>query len=128
VSDYVSVDQRLSNLEEENDHLKNKLAKLTNYLMDQPWHEGCEIILDYMPPYPRPETKPIVVVRYNDGTKYPPYLRYSRGPKQGWMWDIYGDDLQNWELAVIAISQAPAPVNVGPLEFRFKFDHITEDK
>jgi hypothetical protein len=70
-----------------------------------------------MPPYPGPETKPRVVVEYDDGTQYKPMLRHSRGPKQGFCWDVYGDDMQTEELAIIALSQAPFPVNVGPLTF-----------
>lgn len=92
-------------------------GKLARFLLDQPWHKQCEIIPDYMPPYPTDDTLPTVKIRYNDGTEYPPFLRYSKGPKQGFSWDCYGDDMQTIELAVIALSQAPAPVNVGPLVF-----------
>lgn len=35
------------------------------------------------------------------------FLRYSCGPRQGFFWDIYGDDFQTPELALLAISQAP---------------------
>jgi len=31
-----------------------------------------------------------------------------------------GDDMQDIELAIIALSQAPFPRNVGPLEFKIK--------
>jgi len=94
--------------------------KLIKYLLDQPWHNKCEIIPDYMPKNPSKDTKPRVVIRYNDGTEYPPYLRYSKGPQQGFLWDIYGDDFLEIELAVLAISKAPAPVNVGPVIFKLK--------
>jgi len=92
-------------------------TKLMEYLLDEPWHESCEIIPDYMPPHPRPETRPTVQVRYNDGTEHPPFLRYSKGPRQRYFWDIYGEDMQNVGLAIIALSQAPAPRNVGPITF-----------
>lgn len=86
--------------------------KIVALLLDQPWHQRCEIVPDYMPPYPRPDTRPAVVVRYNDGTEYSPMLRFNRGPKQGFGWYIHGDDMQTVELAVIALSQAPAPLLV----------------
>lgn len=93
------------------------VERLVGYLLDQPWHRKCEIVPDYMPPFPTKDTRPSVQVRYNDGSEYPPFLRYSHGPKQGFFWDIYGDDMQNAELALIALTQAPAPRYVGPLVF-----------
>lgn len=91
---------------------------LVTLLLDQPWHDRCEIIPDYMPPFPGKDTQPRMVVRFNDGTKYAPFLRFSHGPKQGFFWDAYGDDLQNVALAILAIHQAPAPVSVAPYEFK----------
>lgn len=91
--------------------------RLVGLLLDEQWHGKCEIISDYMPPFPGKDTRPSVQVRYNDGTKYPPFLRYSKGPKQGFFWDIYGDDMQCVELAVIALSKAPYPRGVGPITF-----------
>lgn len=91
-----------------------KLAKL---LLDEPWHKDCEIIPDYMPKYPREETRPTVQIRYNDGSEYAPLLRYSKGPKQGYFWDLYGEDMQTVELAIIALSEAPTPRYVGPITF-----------
>lgn len=41
------------------------------------------------------------------------YLRHSKGPRHHG-WDSYGDDYQNLELAIIAISEAPAPTANGP--------------
>lgn len=92
-------------------------AKLVEHLLDQQWHQRCEILPEYMPRFPSKDTRPTVQVRFNDGSEYPPFLRYSCGPKQGFFWDIYGDDMQSIELAVIALSQAPAPRNVGPITF-----------
>lgn len=37
------------------------------------------------------------------------YLRHSKGPFQGYMWDVYGDDFLYEELALYALSQAPTP-------------------
>ncbi len=68
------------------------------------WHAKVEIIPDWMPNFPRPDTKPKLVVRYGDS-----YLRYSAGPQQGFFWDIYPDDMFSEELAIIAVSDAPAP-------------------
>lgn len=100
---------------------RNRIAidgyKLANLLLDEDWHGKCDIIPDYMPPNPRPETRPSVQVRYNDGSEYPPFLRYSNGPKQGFFWDIYGEDMQTIELAIIALSKAPTPRFVGPITF-----------
>ena len=92
--------------------------KLVRCILDEPWHNDCEIIVDYMPPFPNPDTKPTIQVKYNDGSEYPPHLRYSRGPKQGFFWDIYGEDMYSVELAIVAISQAPAPINCCPIEFK----------
>ncbi len=98
--------------------IKVNSEKLIEYLLDQQWHKKCEIIPDYMPPYPGEDTKPSVQIRYNDGSEHPPFLRYSKGPKQGFFWDIYGADFLNVELAIIALSKAPAPINVGPITFK----------
>jgi len=94
--------------------------KMFDLLLDQPWHKHCELLR---------EKDGRLVVRYNSGSKYPPHLRYSAGPKQGFFWDIYGDEMQSFELAVIALSQAPAPVDVGPITFTFKLDgqHVVNE-
>ncbi len=92
--------------------------QLIKYLLNQSWHKKCEIIPDYMPPNPGENTKPSVQIKYNNGSDYPPFLRYSKGPQQGFFWDMYGDDFHNVELALIALSQAPAPKNVGPITFK----------
>lgn len=96
------------------------VAALIGFMLDQPWHKQCEIIPDYMPPFPRPETRPSVQVKCNGGTDHSLFLRYSKGPKQGYFWDIYGDDMDSIELAVFALSQAPAPLTVGPIVFRMQ--------
>lgn len=93
--------------------------KLIQLLLDEPWHSQCEIISDYMPPNPRPETFPKTVVRYNNGTEYPAFLRHSCGPKQGFFWDCYGDNMQSVELAIIALSNAPYPRSVEPMVVKF---------
>lgn len=102
-------------------------AKLTALLLEEKWHEKCEIIPNYMPKYPREDTRPTVQVRYNDDSEYAPMLRYSRGPKQGFFWDIYGEDMQTIELAIIALSKAPTPRYVGPITFTIHLPSL-EDK
>lgn len=78
---------------------------LVELLLDQHWHKGCEIIDGYMPPYPGPETWPSIVVRC---AAMGAFLRYSHGPLQCYFWDIYGDDMHSVELALLALSRAPA--------------------
>jgi hypothetical protein len=91
---------------------------LVNLLLREPWHRECEIIPDYMPPFPGKDTRPTIVVRHNNGTEYPAFLRYSAGPRQGFFWDAYGDDMQTIALAVLAIHQAPYPRSVAPITFQ----------
>lgn len=97
--------------------IKFNAERLVEYLLGENWHSDCEILSDYMPPYPREDTKPTVQIRHNNGSKHPAFLRYSKGPKQGFFWDTYGDDFQNIELAIIALSNAPTPRSVAPLTF-----------
>lgn len=96
------------------------LDQLIRVLLTQHWMHECKIIPDYMPPYPRPETRPTcqVCYPYEDGTAS--WLRYSAGPLQGYFWDLYGGNMYTPELALLAISQAPAPprVNVVPTHGR----------
>lgn len=68
------------------------------------WRAEAEIIADYMPPYPRADTRPICVVRFRDS-----FLRHSKGPRQGHFWDMYGDDYLSPELALMALLEAPVP-------------------
>jgi hypothetical protein len=96
-----------------------RVRRLCELLLDQPWHSKCDIITDYMPPYPSKDTKPSVQIRYNDGTEHPPFLRFSAGPKQGFFWDVCGGDFLDVELAVLALSKAPSPVNVNPVTIKF---------
>lgn len=91
------------------------VEKLVRCMLNQRWHTECEIVSDYMPPYPYKDTRPKVVVMFpNQFEKV--FLRYSCGPAQGFFWDIYGDDMQSVELAILALSQAPVPLNFRRLE------------
>jgi len=86
--------------------------RLVNSLLTQHWMHECAVIPDYMPPYPHPDTRPRCVVRYTytDGGKA--FLRYSKGPLQGYFWDGYGEDMHSPELAIVALSQSPPPPRV----------------
>ena len=66
------------------------------------WKKHAEIIPKYMPPYPREDTRPTCVVKLGDS-----FLRYSHGPRQGYFWDMYGDDMQSPERALLALLRAP---------------------
>lgn len=83
--------------------------------MTHGWRDDCEIIEGYMPPHPTNDTRAkAFVVRYKPTGQF---LRYSRGPKQGHGWDVYGDDYQTRDLAITAINTAPPPrLNKGPAQ------------
>lgn len=75
--------------------------KLVQYMLnyrDHPWREDAEIITTEQ------RGSKITSVRYVDN-----YLRYSKGPGQGYFWDLYGDDFISAEYALVALCQAPAP-------------------
>jgi hypothetical protein len=81
------------------------LGRLIAALLPLRWHRDCEIVPNYMPPFPRADTKPRVIVRHRNGAS----LRYSAGPRQGYYWDHYGDDMITVELAILALAEAPDP-------------------
>ncbi len=70
------------------------------------WRGLAEIVPDYMPPYPRADTRPSVVVRvpHLDDDEY----SYLRGPAP-YFWDIYGDNFREPERALLALLDAPVP-------------------
>lgn len=85
-------------------------GNLVKYLLGEPWHRDCTVIPDYMPPYPGEKTRPTLQVRFSFGPGDDSvFLRYSHGPKQGFFWDVYGDDFKSAELALLALSRAPTP-------------------
>lgn len=88
---------------------KEKLDDLLGKMLHRPWHKQCEVIEDYMPPFPDKNTRPTVVVQHKGSNGHVCSLRYSAGPRQGFFWDSYGDDMQTWGLAVVALYNAPAP-------------------
>lgn len=82
------------------------LAQLVAALLPWQWQRECEVIPEYLPPYPREGERPRCVVKC---PRRDVFLRYSCGPAQGFFWDCYGDDMQRPELALLALAHAPAP-------------------
>lgn len=83
------------------------MRRLVNIMLDQLWQHECEIIEHYMPPYPSATTTPRCVIRHIGNGEV--FLRHSRGPLQGFFWDVYGEDFHTPELALWALAHAPAP-------------------
>lgn len=89
--------------------IENLIKILLDVDWSQPgnhWRLDCEIIRDWIPPYPKSDTRPCVVVKHIPSGNY---LRYSKGPRQGFGWDTMPDDMINPELALIGLSRAPPP-------------------
>lgn len=87
------------------------LLKVVLEARDTPWLNEITIIPKYMPPYPRPDTRPSCVVSYpftdpRDGEQDQCFLRRKF---KGHFWDIYGDDYLTPERALLAILEAPPP-------------------
>jgi hypothetical protein len=82
--------------------------KLVNLLLTQLWQHECQIITDFMPNFPQPDTQPKCIIRHCADENHQ-FLRYSAGPLQGYFWDVYGDDFHSPELAIFALSMAPTP-------------------
>lgn len=61
------------------------------------------IVLDYLPPNPRPDTVPVKVAVWCPESDA--FLRYYEEP----FWDLYGDDMGTIERAKDAIARAPKP-------------------
>lgn len=107
-------------------------GELVDLLLREEWKGHCEIIPNYMPPYPNATTRPKVVVRISvkgvgeHQEDCYSYLRHSAGPRQGFFWDCYGDDLMSVELAILALHQAPYPVHTGPIVFKIPLCERTE--
>lgn len=96
---------------------------LARLMLTESWHPYAEIIPNYVPKFAKEGFCPEVQVRvkiFSEALHTEPesysYLRYSKGPDQGFFWDIYGDDMQTFELAVLALYKAPAPFYCGPKE------------
>lgn len=77
---------------------------------------NVEVVKGYMPEHPLPTTQPRCVVRSGEW-----FLRHSKGPRQEYFWDSYGDDFLSPELAILALYEAPPVPMVKPyLEFKLQ--------
>jgi len=87
------------------------IQELFDYLLPpSSWQHHCSLVAKIIPSYPGPARTPErVLVMYTRSEKTTVYLRYSKGPKQGYFWDLYGDDFQTPTLAIFALTRAPAP-------------------
>lgn len=83
--------------------------------MNDDWRNECVIIPNYMPPYPRPETKPACVVfhlktdsflRFEDGTNN---IRSEFSSSENYFWDVYGTNFQTIEFANEALEKTSKP-------------------
>lgn len=73
------------------------------------WRLKAEIVPRYMPPHPGKDTVPRCVVAMTAESGERCFLRYSKGPRQGHFWDVYGDDYLTPELALMALADAEPP-------------------
>ncbi len=90
-----------------------------------PWRKRVEIVPEYMPPNPDKDTRPRCVVRYTGGEEEG-FLRYSKGPKQGHFWDLYGDDYVTPERALLAILDCPPPPQRYSMTFELPLRHAEQ--
>ncbi len=72
------------------------------------WRKHATIIPAYRAPFAGHEDAPKCVVKFGESS----FLRYSRGPAQGYFWDLYGEDMATPELALMALLQAPVPPQI----------------
>ena len=85
---------------------------------------NCQIIPDYMPPYPGKNTKPTCVV-YHPPTES--FLRFFGTMKEiehsnndDFAWDVYGSDFKTIEIADRVLSFAPEPIGKCYVEYVIK--------
>ena len=98
--------------------------RMVKYLLREPWHKDCTILPDYVAPFAKDGARPKLVICFEfEDQKV--FLRHSNGPRQGFDWDCYGDDFQQMELALIALSQAPLPPRAS-MTFNFALDPVKE--
>lgn len=90
------IDPKIFSIE----RLVDCLIGYSNSSPENIWIKDCEILLD---------KRNYVVIKHEPENNSTSYLRYSKGPRQGYFWDCYGEDFINFELALIALSRAPIP-------------------
>lgn len=87
------------------------------------WIRLVEIVPDYVPPFPRPETRPSIAVRVltrpdepapGPGISTSRYSYLRTGGMVGWrcggyFWDLYGTEFSTLECALLAVVHAPVP-------------------
>lgn len=82
------------------------------------WLSLCEIVPDYMPPFPRVGDRPKIIARCLVDAEQPApgpgivtsrysYLRVERGLQI--FWDGYGTEFHSVEVALLALVRAPVP-------------------
>lgn len=98
------IDRKLINLDQLLDDMLD-----TQHGNRNQWVTRVEIIPEYMPQFPRPDTRPTCVAAYVHPDGRRSFLRYSKGPYQGYFWDVYGEDMLRPELALLAVMRAPVP-------------------
>jgi hypothetical protein len=69
------------------------------------WRKHATIIPAYRAPFASDDVPSRCVVKFGDGG----FLRCFGGPRQGYFWDMYGDDMGSPELALMALLNAPVP-------------------
>lgn len=80
---------------------------LRDALLTERWQRECEILPQYREPHQKPEdARTRCVVRHVPSDLF---LRYSRGPRTGTFWDVYGEDFLTEALATVELAKAPAP-------------------
>lgn len=81
---------------------------LVGLLLRCKWHRECEITVV------KRDGRPYECFVYWHDPDKPERrlgLRHSAGPSQGFFWDMYGDDMQSPELALIGLSKAMHPAH-----------------
>lgn len=99
-------------------HMPDFIRQLTE---SKPWLKDVDLVAEDRRDYGK-----ILVVRYK-GRESTVYLRHSKGPLQGFDWDVYGDNMQTPALCLLALIDAPAPVNWRRVEFLLK-EHAERNK
>lgn len=104
-------------------------SKLLDLMLDDvagnvnAWWSLVEIVPDYMPPFPRKDTRPSIQVRClvmpdapvpGPGVQTARHVYLRAGGIAGWQyggyfWDLYGTEWATVEHAILAVLHAPVP-------------------
>ena len=99
VTGHLDISNKEVNCGEYIEFQEGETHTLLRVLLPYTWQRKCTINM---------KDKRVRVI-YPTANKVQPHLRHSRGPVQGYLWDIYGDDFQSLGIALLALSQAPEP-------------------